>query len=481
MPGGTGALPLVTCVMPTADRPGLVGPAIDRFLRQDYPNRELIVLDAGRETVRELVPRDPSVHYRRVSEPMSLGALRNLGCRDACGELILHWDDDDWMAPWRIRYQVGELLRDGADICGLDRLYFVGPHPEEAWEYIYPKQELPWLAGGTFCYRKDFWVRNPFPDLTVGEDNFFVWSDTPKRLLALEDRRFYVATIHASNTSPKQITPDRWRPVPPGEVRAIVGPDWGLVAQILGAEAPPRAEGRPAVRGPLVSCVMATGDRPDFVRQAIRCFLRQTYLNAEMVVVDDGRESVEELCEGIVNVRHVRCPGPMNLGAKLNLGIENARGDIIQKIDDDDYYGAVFLEQAVGELAGVAPGEGLVAWCCFLVLLPGEDHPRFSGHGWAAGASLSFHRKLWERTPFRDVPKEVDKCFLEDAGVEVRRVCAPESLLVVRHDDHTWKDLPDETSVEDYFRRMPVYPRPVSEVVEPIDRPFYRDLVRGRS
>ena len=36
-----------------------------------------------------------------------------------------------------------------------------------------------------------------------------------------------------------------------------------------------------------VSCVLATGNRPAFTRQAIRCFLRQTRDDSELIVVDD--------------------------------------------------------------------------------------------------------------------------------------------------------------------------------------------------
>ena len=42
----------------------------------------------------------------------------------------------------------------GADACGLNRLYFYEPRSRQAWDYIYPPGEMPWLAGGTLCYWK---------------------------------------------------------------------------------------------------------------------------------------------------------------------------------------------------------------------------------------------------------------------------------------------------------------------------------------
>jgi glycosyltransferase involved in cell wall biosynthesis len=104
-------LPLVSCIMPTADRRGFVPHAIRYFLAQDYPNKELVILDDGSDCIADLVPDDPRVRYIRRSGRMPLGAKRNECVRACHGELIMHWDDDDWMAPRRIRCQVSRPSR----------------------------------------------------------------------------------------------------------------------------------------------------------------------------------------------------------------------------------------------------------------------------------------------------------------------------------------------------------------------------------
>jgi len=95
--------PLVSCIMPTHDRRPFVGRAIEHFLRQDYPHRELIIVDDGADAVRDLVPdlgsETPRIRYLRLESRRTLGAKRNLAGREAQGEVIVHWDDDDWMAP----------------------------------------------------------------------------------------------------------------------------------------------------------------------------------------------------------------------------------------------------------------------------------------------------------------------------------------------------------------------------------------------
>lgn len=43
--------PMVTCIMPTRDRRALAGQAVAYFMRQDYAERELIVVDDGDDAV----------------------------------------------------------------------------------------------------------------------------------------------------------------------------------------------------------------------------------------------------------------------------------------------------------------------------------------------------------------------------------------------------------------------------------------------
>jgi cellulose synthase/poly-beta-1,6-N-acetylglucosamine synthase-like glycosyltransferase len=112
--------PLVSCIMPTYNRRGMMPLAIRSFLRQDYPNRELIVVDDGDEPVEDLVSGLPGLRYHRLERRRTIGAKRNAECEQARGDFIAHWDDDDWYAPEPLRYQMGPLLAGQADITGLE-------------------------------------------------------------------------------------------------------------------------------------------------------------------------------------------------------------------------------------------------------------------------------------------------------------------------------------------------------------------------
>src|SRR5215510_15017129 len=98
---------------------------------------------------------------------------------------------------------------------------------------------------------------------------------------------------------------------------------------------------------PLISCVLVTRDRPGFFRQALRCFAAQDYPNKEIVVIDDGESPVGALCGGVRGLTYVRLNSSTPTGTKLNVGVEIARGDILQKLDDDDYYAPGFLSTAL--------------------------------------------------------------------------------------------------------------------------------------
>ena len=110
--------PLVSCVMPTWDRRSFVPQSVRYFLRQDYPARELVIVDDGPEPVHDLVPADPRIVYHRLGSRTVLGTKRNLACDLARGSVIMHWDDDDWASPRRVSVQVAALIQQGADICG---------------------------------------------------------------------------------------------------------------------------------------------------------------------------------------------------------------------------------------------------------------------------------------------------------------------------------------------------------------------------
>jgi hypothetical protein len=230
------AEPLVSAIMPTANRRRFVPRAIRYFLRQDYPHCELLVVDDGRETVADLIPEDPRIRYVRLPDRKQVGWKRNYACREARGEIIVHWDDDDWMASRRLRYQVTRLLETRAAICGLARILYYEPAQRRSWQFVYAGGGRPWLLGATLCYRKSFWEKNPFRNVDVGEDALFLWGARPKpRIAPIHDPTFFVGIVHPDNVSPKQVGRPPWLPLPVDRIRDAVGDDFDDLAEVRDA------------------------------------------------------------------------------------------------------------------------------------------------------------------------------------------------------------------------------------------------------
>ncbi len=212
--------------MPTCNRRRFVPQAIQYFLRQDYDPKELIVIDDGTDAVGDLCAIDERIRYVRLDERWTVGAKRNTACALARGDIVVHWDDDDWMADWRLSYQVGELGQ--ADVCGLKRVLFFDPMAKAAWEYVFPGTLKPWVHGATLCYTKAFWQANHFPDINIGEDLRFIWNDPAAKIVPLANTEFMAGLIHPDNASPKKTDDDCWFQYSLSEIEALIGKDWAF-------------------------------------------------------------------------------------------------------------------------------------------------------------------------------------------------------------------------------------------------------------
>lgn len=255
-----GHLPLVSCIMPTYNRRRFVPRAIDYFLRQDYPNKELVIIDDGTDRVADLILADPRIRYFGLPQCASTGAKRNLACKRAAGSLVAHWDDDDWYAPWRLTHQVEQLLETHADICGLDRVFFYAPKEKKGWEYVYPPDQRAWVYGASLCYTRAFFQTHPFADLRVGEDSSFVWADARARVHPLKTNRWMVGLVHGENASPKQTADPRYQPRAPGDVEALLGSDLSFYAAWQQSGAPALALSQSSKRRALISAAQGIGD-----------------------------------------------------------------------------------------------------------------------------------------------------------------------------------------------------------------------------
>jgi glycosyltransferase involved in cell wall biosynthesis len=144
-----------------------------------------------------------------------------------------------------------------------------------------------------------------------------------------------------------------------------------------------------------VSVVLPTHDRPLRLAGAVRSVLEQDYPALELVVVDDAsRDPVDGLVHrasaGDGRVRLLRLERNVGAAGARNAGLEQARGDVIAFLDDDDRWERHKLTRQVAHL-GEHPGHGIVS-CDYLLEEDGDRRGTLRFHG---PSSFGAEHMLW--------------------------------------------------------------------------------------
>lgn len=101
---------------------------------------------------------------------------------------------------------------------------------------------------------------------------------------------------------------------------------------------------------PLVSVIIPTYNRADKVVTAIESVQRQTYVNIQLIVVDDGsRDGTGERLRHLPGIEYIYQENGGQAAAR-NAGLAQAKGELIASLDSDDYWEPFFLERCVGAL-----------------------------------------------------------------------------------------------------------------------------------
>jgi glycosyltransferase involved in cell wall biosynthesis len=123
--GQSAALPLISCWMVTVDQGPQVELAVDCFLAQTYPNRELILVDTRPDSgVGGLIAGKQSTLIRYLpvdSEVLTLGYLCNMALDNSIGVYVCCWSDCDLHDPLRLEVQYQTLVACGAQASVLAR------------------------------------------------------------------------------------------------------------------------------------------------------------------------------------------------------------------------------------------------------------------------------------------------------------------------------------------------------------------------
>lgn len=102
-----------------------------------------------------------------------------------------------------------------------------------------------------------------------------------------------------------------------------------------------------SLESPMVSVVVRTCQRPQVLRETLISLRNQTYDNFEIVVVEDGNSSAEQMIKDEFNdlqIQYYATGEKKGRSVVGNLGLEMAKGEYINFLDDDDLFYADHIE-----------------------------------------------------------------------------------------------------------------------------------------
>jgi glycosyltransferase involved in cell wall biosynthesis len=134
------SLPLVTIIIPTKNRLSLLKNALKSVYEQSYQNTEIIVIDVcsddGTADFLKEETKRKGIKVYTSKVPVLAGAARNIGIKEATGDLVAFLDDDDEWLPEKLEKQVPlfnkpgvGLVYTGAKLINIDQniIYIVAP------------------------------------------------------------------------------------------------------------------------------------------------------------------------------------------------------------------------------------------------------------------------------------------------------------------------------------------------------------------
>lgn len=109
---------MVSVVIPTHNRPGLLREAVNSVIGQTYSHWEIVIVDDGSQppVSQDILQKEFGSRIRvlRNDVPLMQPIARDQGVKAASGEIVFHLDDDDLIAPDALEKGVSALLEDSS-------------------------------------------------------------------------------------------------------------------------------------------------------------------------------------------------------------------------------------------------------------------------------------------------------------------------------------------------------------------------------
>ena len=198
-------LPYVSVCTPTFNRRPFFPVAIQCFNHQLYPKErmEWIIIDDGTDKIEDMVSSHPNVKYFKSSEKMTLGKKRNLMHANACGDIIVYMDDDDYYPPERVSHAVEALMANPTKLCaGSSEIYIYFNHLNSLMQFgPYGPNHA---TAGTFAFRRELLEHTRYNDeACLAEERFFL-KDYTIPMIQLDPTKVILVFSHNHNTFDKR-------------------------------------------------------------------------------------------------------------------------------------------------------------------------------------------------------------------------------------------------------------------------------------
>ncbi|NBQ43862.1 MAG: glycosyltransferase family 2 protein, partial [Mycobacteriaceae bacterium] len=213
-----GNLPFVSVVTPTYNRRRFLPLAVACYRRQTYPKArmEWVVIDDGEDDVSdffaELGAREPELNIRFIRRPTRarIGAKRNDLHREARGDIIVAWDDDDYYPPERVAHVV-ECFAAAPDVqvAGCSTLYIYFSDVKQIYRLgPFTRRHA---TNGTMAVRRAFALTHFYDEtVSVGEEESFL-ERFSYPMVQLAPLKVMLVMSHNSNTFEKNVLRDNPR------------------------------------------------------------------------------------------------------------------------------------------------------------------------------------------------------------------------------------------------------------------------------
>lgn len=200
-------LPNISVVTITYNRRKLFKLAILNFLQTVYPRDKLewIIVDDGKEEIKDLIPDDERIHYYKYQQKMKIGKKRNLAVGLAKNPYIIFMDDDDYYPLESFSKRINAMLSYNKPCCFCTA---IGCYHISKFISIMnvPPHKLPLeerVSEASLAFKKTFWEKQKFNENSEGGEGKEFLQNRVKECVELPPEGIIVSLLHNKNTSYK--------------------------------------------------------------------------------------------------------------------------------------------------------------------------------------------------------------------------------------------------------------------------------------